>query len=756
MKTRNNSLLWIFERVVPWLVLAILLTYSYAKFFRHSYGFRVSFSAGTVVEVFESQPEPTLRENDRILQFGSVRLEEFNADLIMPFFAGYEPGDTVPLKVLRDGETIDIAWKFPAFNQAEFLDQLISEFWIAYAFWLAGVVTILLVRPKDDSWLLMALFNFLTAIWLIAGGGLAAYHIWYAGIVFRVAVWLCLPVYLHLHWVFPRPLGRLPRWLVGGLYGIGILLAIAQALQLLPNNLFYLGFIIALAGSLILLFIHLWRQPVLRRDFWLPILVLVLAITPAMIWVVLDTIVGIPAYYGGVGLLSLPLLPLAYLYTAFRRRLGNLELRVNRFFTVYLFLILLGIFVLLFIAFLDRVPDAPGKAATIGFTSLLLTAAAFIGGFPRFERFVDQRIFGVSPASERLLESFSTHIRTSVVLPDLLRVLREQVFPSLLIRQFVFLQYDQGSLNVLSTVGLHDEPLPGEKDVSYLMEQSGKYRSPDLTTDDPSFPWVRLILPLRLGNQLHGFWLLGRRDPDDFYSQQEILTLASLANLTAIALSNILQTERLTSMYQANINRYEEERVSLARDLHDSILNELAALPIRSDAPVFSPSFQDAYDRISDHLREITHHLRPSMLSFGLKLALEDYAENLRQRNTHSVEIQTDVQADGDYRYPLMIESNIYRIVQEACENSLRYAHGTKLSISGNLTETQIDLRISDDGVGLDPDTSLNFNDLLTHRHFGLAGMHERASVIGAELHIVSKPNEGSQIHLTWQSKETT
>lgn len=755
MKTRNNSLLWIFERVVPWLVLAILLTYSYAKFFRHSYGFRVSFSAGTVVEVFESQPEPTLRENDRILQFGSVRLEEFNADLIMPFFAGYEPGDTVPLKVLRDGETIDIAWKFPAFNQAEFLDQLISEFWIAYAFWLAGVVTILLVRPKDDSWLLMALFNFLTAIWLIAGGGLAAYHIWYAGIVFRVAVWLCLPVYLHLHWVFPRPLGRLPRWLVGGLYGIGILLAIAQALQLLPNNLFYLGFIIALAGSLILLFIHLWRQPVLRRDFWLPILVLVLAITPAMIWVVLDTIVGIPAYYGGVGLLSLPLLPLAYLYTAFRRRLGNLELRVNRFFTVYLFLILLGIFVLLFIAFLDRVPDAPGKAATIGFTSLLLTAAAFIGGFPRFERFVDQRIFGVSPASERLLESFSTHIRTSVVLPDLLRVLREQVFPSLLIRQFVFLRYDQGSLNVLSTVGLHDEPLPGEKDVSYLMEQSGKYRSPDLTTDDPSFPWVRLILPLRLGNQLHGFWLLGRRDPDDFYSQQEILTLASLANLTAIALSNILQTERLTSMYQANINRYEEERVSLARDLHDSILNELAALPIRSDAPVFSPSFQDAYDRISDHLREITHHLRPSMLSFGLKLALEDYAENLRQRNTHSVEIQTDVQADGDYRYPLMIESNIYRIVQEACENSLRYAHGTKLSISGNLTETQIDLRISDDGVGLDPDTSLNFNDLLTHRHFGLAGMHERASVIGAELHIVSKPDEGTQIHLTWQSKES-
>ncbi len=143
------------------------------------------------------------------------------------------------------------------------------------------------------------------------------------------------------------------------------------------------------------------------------------------------------------------------------------------------------------------------------------------------------------------------------------------------------------------------------------------------------------------------------------------------------------------------------------------------------------------------------------MLSFGLKLALEDYVDSLRQRNTESVEIQTDIQADGDRRYPLMIESNVYRIVQEACENSLRYAHAAKLSVSGNLTEKQIELQIADDGLGLDPNTSLNFNDLLTHRHFGLAGMHERASVIGAELHIVSKPNEGTQIHLTWQSKET-
>src|SRR6185295_19228231 len=103
-------------------------------------------------------------------------------------------------------------------------------------------------------------------------------------------------------------------------------------------------------------------------------------------------------------------------------------------------------------AFLDQVPDAPGKTVTIGFASLLLTAAAFIGGYPPFERSVDRRIFGISPTSKHLLETFSTRITTSISLRDLIRVLEEEVLPSLLVRQFAFLHYDQGSLNVVSTM----------------------------------------------------------------------------------------------------------------------------------------------------------------------------------------------------------------------------------------------------------------------------------------------------------------
>src|SRR6185503_6800431 len=181
---------------------------------------------------------------------------------------------------------------------------------------------------------------------------------------------------------------------------------------------------------------------------------------------------------------------------------------------------------------------------------------------------------------------YSTEITTSLSLSELVRVLQEKVFPSLLIRQSAFLRVDQDSLLALSTTGLDKERLPTGQDVQKLVAQSGVYRSTDLSGEDP-YPWIRLILPLKLGEQLIGFWLFGRRDPDDLYSQQEIPVLSSLANLTSIMLSNILQTENLKAMYEANIGRYEQEKLRLSRDLHDSILNEMAALLMRDDSLIF-------------------------------------------------------------------------------------------------------------------------------------------------------------------------
>ena len=118
---------------------------------------------------------------------------------------------------------------------------------------------------------------------------------------------------------------------------------------------------------------------------------------------------------------------------------------------------------------------------------------------------------------------------------------------------------------MLSKLGVNEAQVPKEQDMPDLMTQPGIYRSPDLASSDQPYSWIRLILPLKLGEETNGYWLFGRRDPDDIYSQLEIPILQSLASQTAIALSNILQTERLKSMYEGNIDRYEQERLRLSR-----------------------------------------------------------------------------------------------------------------------------------------------------------------------------------------------
>ncbi|MDD5467725.1 MAG: hypothetical protein PHS96_07945 [Anaerolineales bacterium] len=743
---------WIYiEQALPWLVLAILLTYTYSKFFMHPYGFRFGTQTGRIMHVFIQQPEPTLRVGDQLVQVGPVRWEDFYADLRVTFFKGAKPGDVVPVVVVRNDQTLTIPWTYPGLNPGDFYDQLPSEWVLAYFFWIAGTLTILLLRPKDERWLLLAGFNFLTAIWVIVGSGNSAYHTWYSALVLRVAIWLCVPVYLHLHWVFPRPLGKLPLLLVGGVYAIALALVIAQGLQLLPKGLYYLGFIVALLGSLILLIAHAVRQPQVRRDLRFLLVAIFLALIPSIGIGLASGIVSIPPGVSSLGLLSFPLIPFGYLYATYRRQLGEFELRLNRLISLYLFLILLGTLMVPLVVVTTTRIQSPEGTMVLEITGGLLVILITVFGFPLFQNFVERRWLGIRLSPENLLEVYSARITTSSSLSGLVQLLRDEVLPSLLVRQFVFLQFDGNSTKVLLATGAIAEDIPVGPGLSPLMAQMGKYCFPHLSDSDPSWPWVRLVIPLRIGEGIIGLWLFGRRDPDDVYSQAELPILRSLADQTAIALSNILQTERLRALYQSNINRYEQERFRLALDLHDSVLNQAAAMLMNLDSSSLSPGFQEAYDRFTQRLREIVSDLRPPMLNYGLKPALEALADNLMERSGDTVSVVVNIQAD-EVSYPQNIEQHLFRIVQEACENALRHGQARRISISGQLGAQEVDLSIEDDGIGFDMGQGLELEDLLAHKHFGLAGMVERAKLLDAEINIATAPRAGTRIRVAWNS----
>lgn len=738
--------------LISFVIFAFLMIFTYGLLFVAPYsGFYFNPSDGEVLVIY--QPDVTsLMKGDFIERVGSISFDAYHENKRLNLFEGVQRGQPVEIVVRRNGEILTIPWVYPGFNRAEFLSRFFNVWWLAYIFWFVGMSAQLFMRPKDTQWRLFVAINYLTGMFLMLGS-ISSFQIMGSPILLRFVAWLILPAYIHFHWIFPMPLRRIPQWLKMIFYIACCGIAVGELFLQIPSVLYFFAVILAFGGSIVLLIFHYILQPDHRYEVRLLAAAAFLAMFPAVV-ISFAGSSGQTPDSGPLSLLALPILPGAYFYVLYRRRLGGLELRANRAMSLYIFLVLIGTMLLLLVGYTGLIDISPEAIVFATVMIALFTAFISILIFPIFQSFIERRLLGIKLPARNMVENYSARIITSTTLPGLLKLLKEEVFPSLFIRQYAFVRITNPSLKImLSEEVTHDQI--GEESVMELLASSstGHLLSPD--TYGQSREWVRLILPLQFGSDLIGAWLLGRRDPDDLYSQAEFPILQSLAAQTAMALSNIIQTERLKAMYEANINRYEQERLSLSRDLHDSVLNEMAAMLMPLDPSSLPPKFQQGYEKVIARLREIVVGLRPPSLQYGLKFALEALADNLSERSRDAVKIAVNFKSDGDWSYPEIVEHNLYRIVQEACENALKYAHTESIHIMGGFSSEKIDIKVVDDGIGLSQEISTKLDDMLANKHFGLVGMHERADLIGAEISINSKPNQGSQVQVIWKAKES-
>lgn len=142
------------------------------------------------------------------------------------------------------------------------------------------------------------------------------------------------------------------------------------------------------------------------------------------------------------------------------------------------------------------------------------------------------------------------------------------------------------------------------------------------------------------------------------------------------------------------------------------------------------------------------------MLDLGLKLAFEDLADKLAERNQDKLKVLVDIQAEEDCRYPEKVESHLYRMLQEVCENVIKHAHARTLKITARLLREKVELQVEDDGIGFDAGSNLKLDSILKDKHFGLAGLYERANLIGAQVNISSQPGKGTRVRVIWEAKQ--
>jgi signal transduction histidine kinase len=370
--------------------------------------------------------------------------------------------------------------------------------------------------------------------------------------------------------------------------------------------------------------------------------------------------------------------------------------------------------------------------------------------YPAFQRWIEFHILGMPLPPARVLEHYAAQIVTSTEIERLRQIICDEVMPSFLIRQLALVRLNAVFDPVpVCTMGIAEDQLPKTAEIPALCTVAGRVR-PTIPEKGIQHSWVRLVLKLSFEGETIGLCLLGRRDPDDLYSAPEISTLQALMHQTALALKNIEQAEYLHALYKSDIERQEVERNSLALELHDDVLGQMAMLAMSVGSKVISTQFELSYQSATNHIRQIINGLRPAMLAYGLQPALDEMVDEMETLNT-GISISIEL-PPGEVRYSPKTELHLFRIVQQACQNAMEHAQAKTIHICGKLEPERTELTVEDDGAGFAIGERLDLPKLLAEKHFGLAGMYERAALIGAKVNIESIPGHGTRVRLTWQA----
>lgn len=205
-----------------------------------------------------------------------------------------------------------------------------------------------------------------------------------------------------------------------------------------------------------------------------------------------------------------------------------------------------------------------------------------------------------------------------------------------------------------------------------------------------------------------------------------------------------LEQERQIGFAGAVLQGQETERSRLARDLHDGLGGMLSGIRqglvgAAEENPAIGRAIGDL-DRSITELRHIARNMMPeALLRFGLKDALEDFCDHLRQ----SGGLHIHFQAFGmEERLPGQTEIVVFRIAQELLNNVVRHAQASTVLLQLLRDGKRFSLTVEDDGRGFDS------RDIGNAQGIGWVNIRSRVNYLGGSLDVRSAPGEGCSVHI--------
>ncbi|CAN5755295.1 hypothetical protein BH23ACT5_BH23ACT5_24360 [soil metagenome] len=250
---------------------------------------------------------------------------------------------------------------------------------------------------------------------------------------------------------------------------------------------------------------------------------------------------------------------------------------------------------------------------------------------------------------------------------------------------------------------------------------------------------VRIQLPLGDGETTSGVVSLGTQSP---LTPSERADVNRLLRPVAVSFANTVLLQDIAK------SAVSEERLRVARELHDEIGPALAALGLSLDVAAMHASVPETGTEITDirlSLGEVLEDVRLIIADLRAEPGGSLTAEI--NRTVGQLGPPPEIEVDVHERRPPRASAGrqIAAMVTESVRNASRHADASHVSVTGTVDRSSVSIEIRDDGRGFDVSD-------IPEGHFGLLGMRERADRIGATIEVDSGP-DGTAIRLTWKDE---
>ncbi len=376
-----------------------------------------------------------------------------------------------------------------------------------------------------------------------------------------------------------------------------------------------------------------------------------------------------------------------------------------------------------------------------------------------------------------ILNSIAVALNFSMGLKHLLKVTLERVLRVLTIQQGGIFLFDrkEHSIVLQASVDLPVESLEQTCEIVFkdvLLQEYLLYKDIELSPEAsfPSFKvryrtggcplpvWLSCHLIISKGKTVGFFGFV--MPQNKVFDHHEIHFLGSLGNFIGGAIENtrLMETIKqnrveLRQLTGKLFQSQEEERMRIARELHDEAGQSLTAVKLELDGleqkvlhcnPDLKGEFKQIRKmlvRTSSEIRNLSYNLHPTLLSdLGLEPALNLYYKEIMRHSGLDVSFQMigfDKRLDGN------LETALYRFSQEATTNTLKHSGAETFMLKIIKSYPKVIFMAEDDGVGFDEENLVN-----DQRSLGLVGMRERALLLGGSFQIKGRPGQGARIRI--------